>query len=468
LNTGGGVVERISRDSLVGGQMAGMMLLQSEIVFFLSNPKIANIGSDGLGSMLKAQLFDDLEFQEVKYFLIENLPAESAPNQNLTVKWVFSRIVSDLLDYRNIYSQVYSGVTLNFSIVNTEGEAMNIAFTVEGELAQYVTVTNDVISFEPGEKSKDLSYNLALPATLAPGLHKANIVATKLPDDAGGSDTVVGATVSVATQIYVNVPYPGKYLEAALNVISQEDTNIVDFYVPFINRGKQSLSNVTAVIDIYKSGEKVDTLVMNSMGAVSGERKELSYHWDPSHTAGKYTAKATVYYDGDTLNFEKDFNIGPEDFGVLGVSVNDFTLGDVAKVKILVQNKLSDDVNNAVANLKVYDSELQQIVDLKSESYVVPALANKEMVVYWDTEGLDKGQYGSELKVKYNQNFVNKNFKIDVSEDAMIFSGVGFVINSGGSGSIKSSTLMWIVIGILVLANLAWFAWWMGHKKKRL
>lgn len=65
----------------------GVLIFQKpEIVFFLSNPKIANIGSDGLGSMLKAQLFDDLEFQEVKYFLIENLPAESAPNQNLTVK----------------------------------------------------------------------------------------------------------------------------------------------------------------------------------------------------------------------------------------------------------------------------------------------------------------------------------------------------------------------------------------------
>ncbi len=88
----GKVIGKVSSDTAGVSTLAaisdGILIFQKpEIVFFLSNPSIKNAGSDGgLGDMLKVQLFEDPTIQEITYFLIENLPLESAPNENLTVK----------------------------------------------------------------------------------------------------------------------------------------------------------------------------------------------------------------------------------------------------------------------------------------------------------------------------------------------------------------------------------------------
>ena len=356
---------------------------------------------------------------------------------------------------------------VEFSILNTEKKDMNAAFSVEGDLKDYVTIDADVVSFSSTEESKSFKYKLRLPNGLSPGLHTADIITLELPPETNDPGMVIKATVSVVTQWYVYVPYPGKYIESSLDIVTKEETNVVNFYLPFISRGDESIASVKSIIDIYKGSEKITSINTNELSVSSGERKELTAVWNPDVAPGGYNAIANIDYDGNNIKIEKKFNIGPEEFGVLGVSVNDFRLGDVAKIRILVQNKLSDSVPNTFANLKVYDSNLKNLVNLKSENYDIPALSNQEMVVYWDTENLEKGQYGSELKIDYNDKFVSKNFKIDVSETSMSFSGVGFVIADGIQGKTSMTTILVIVIGALVLINLSWLIWWIRHRKKR-
>jgi len=354
---------------------------------------------------------------------------------------------------------------VKFSIVNTESKDMDIAFSVEGALADYINISSDVASIGSGEGLKEFGYILTLPRGLAPGLHRADVIALEVPKGGTEDGTVVRATVSVVTQVYVYVPYPGKFLEASLDIVSRDEENTIDFYVPFISRGEETISSIKGTVDISKGNESVFSLDTNELSASVGERKELRASWNPDVAPGEYRAVVSINYDGEILKLEKEFNVGPEDFGVLGISVNDFKLGDVARIKILVQNKLSDDVAGAFADLSVYDSDLKEIASLTSEKYDVPAESNKEMVVFWDTERLNKGQYGSELDINYNDRFVSKNFKVDVSEDAMLFSGVGFVI-ADDVGGVSSTMILIIVIVFLVLVNLVWLLWWLRHKKK--
>jgi LPXTG-motif cell wall-anchored protein len=84
----GKISSSVAGVSKIAAVCEGVLLFQKpEIVFFLSNPEIKNVGASGsLGDMLKIQLFEDPTVPEVTYFLIENLPLESAPNENLTVK----------------------------------------------------------------------------------------------------------------------------------------------------------------------------------------------------------------------------------------------------------------------------------------------------------------------------------------------------------------------------------------------
>ena len=49
----------------------------------------------------------------------------------------------------------------------------------------------------------------------------------------------------------------------------------------------------------------------------------------------------------------------------------------------------------------------------------------------------------------------------------MAFTGVGFVVASEGGGKLNSSSILYIVIGFLVLINRVWLIWWMKNKKKK-
>jgi len=173
-----------------------------------------------------------------------------------------------------------------------------------------------------------------------------------------------------------------------------------------------------------------------------------------------------IDYDGNKLAIEKEFEVGEEFIKVLGVSADDFQLGEVARIKILVQNKQGNKITKANAEMNVYDSELRQVIDLKSEDYEIPELSNKELIVYWDTKDTEQGRYTSELKVNHDEKISIKNLKIDISKNSMIFSGVGFAI-SNNAGELNIKNLLLIVIGILVLANLLWFLWWLNKSKAK-
>jgi len=351
-----------------------------------------------------------------------------------------------------------------FSVVNTDNKDMNIAFTIEGELKDYVTLDSEVVSFTKDEKQKSFKYNVKLSenAGLEPGLHTADIIAVELPEDVDDPGMIVKATISVVTQLYVFVLYPGKHLEASLDIVDKEGK--VYFYLPLISRGNETINSVKSSIVIYENGKKIDTLNTNDISLGPSEKKELTSVWmNPKE--GKYKAVAEIVYDGKREIIEKEFSIG-ENLEVIGISVDDFELGDIAKIKILVQNKLEKAISEAFANLKVYDSNLESIEDLNSEHYEIPAKSNKEMVVYWDTKELEEGLYDSDLRVDFDKEFINKKFKIEVSETSMNFKGVGFVISEQGSGRPGFFSFLYIIIGALVLINLGWIVWWLRNRRK--
>jgi len=357
---------------------------------------------------------------------------------------------------------------VKFSVANSEKKDMDVAFTVEGALKDYVTLGEDVVHFASSDSSKEFVYIISLQGNeqLEPGLHKADIVAIELPKDRDDLGTVVRASVSVVTQLYLYVLYPGKHLEAELDVMEKEDGKVY-FYTSLIGRGNESIGKVSANIRIHdSSGSEIKVLGTNDAALTPSERKELVAVWE-NPDAGKYMAVAEINFDGETKTIKKEFSVGNE-LSILGISVKDFRLGDIAKIKILVQNKLSEVVKNTFVNLKIYDSKMEQIEDLKSELYDLSSGKNTEMVIYWDTENTIEGLYDSDLRINYDDDeFIEKSFKIDVKESSMSFTGVGFAIASVESGKKTSFVIiLFFVIGILILVNLIWLVWWIRSKRK--
>ena len=60
--------------------------------------------------------------------------------------------------------------------------------------------------------------NLNLPSELTPGLHTGEVFAMQLPSGPTSEGSQILATLAVVTQVYVYVPYPGKYANAKMYV----------------------------------------------------------------------------------------------------------------------------------------------------------------------------------------------------------------------------------------------------------
>ncbi len=358
------------------------------------------------------------------------------------------------------------------SILNTEHKNMQVLVMVQGELNDSITLFDNILDFMPSEESKPIKYKIKFPERIAkePGLHTAEIIVIEIPK-ATASGTFVGATVGVVSQLYVYVPCPGKCIDAELNVLDAENNATATFIVPVINRGKLGIGQARAVIDIYTGlNEKIATIETDSLEIGAGSRTELSAKWPVSVNSGNYIAKISVFYDGETKSFEKQFSIGANMLSIESILVNNFQLGEIAKLQILVENKWNEEIKEVYGNLIVYNHEEQVMADVKSATESVPALSKKELIAYWDTVGVDEGEYNGKLYVKYGKKSSDKNLILKISQDNLEIFGVGYAIRPKGGKGTNMVTILTILVVLLLIVNLAWFVFYkrimMKRKKK--
>ncbi|MDP2925379.1 MAG: hypothetical protein Q8N99_03340 [Nanoarchaeota archaeon] len=354
---------------------------------------------------------------------------------------------------------------VDFSVLNNEHKNIQVLLFTQGELNESITLFNSTVEFLPSEEAKSFKYRVNVPNEIEniPGVHVAEVVAMEIPKPGAG-----GGFVGIS-QVLVVVPYPGKYLEAELNILDAEAGGNVTFIIPAINRGKVGIGDARASIGIYTAlNEKVGSVESDSSQVKSGERSELSAKWLANVNQGNYLAKVTLFYDGETRAFEKQFAIGSQALSIESIMVNNFKLGDIAKLEILVENKWSQELISVFANLLIYNTDNQAMADIKSANENIPALSKKQLIAYWDTVGVSEGEYNGKLMVKYGQKSTDKNLVLKVSEDSIDVSGVGFAIRPKSSGKgISLTTILLALVVVLLIVNLAWFIFFKRMMKKK-
>ena len=348
--------------------------------------------------------------------------------------------------------------SVGFEILNSGNEDMKVVFSAQGELAKYISLGDTEASISASEGSKAFSYNLNLPSELIPGLHTGEVFAMQLPSGPTSEGSQILATLAVVTQVHVYVPYPGKYASSSLTIYNANQGEEVVFVFPVVSQGEFDLTAVRASVDIYnKLNEKVDSFNTDSIAVMSGARKELAYRWKADVPIGDYLAKASLIYDEGTLNLEETFSVGSEDLELREISVSGFSLGEIAKLEMLVENKWSEPISGAHVATKIMNERGDVVSSFESATYDVDALSKKVFVSYWDTAGVRVGTYETEVSINYGDKSSKKALKFDVKKNKLTIIGLGYVISEDGG---ESNTLMIVLISVivlLVLINLLWF-----------
>lgn len=349
---------------------------------------------------------------------------------------------------------------VEFEIINSDGKDMNLnAMVVSGELDGYISLPVKEMFVSAGEGSKKFSYEISLPGGLSPGIHKGEILIIESPGESDLSQTQVLATLAVVTQIHVYVPYPGKYANADMVIYNANQGENVLFVFPVVSAGEFDLTSVRANVDIFNSmGEKVDSFTTATISVPSGEKKELVYEWKADAPIGNYRATAGLIYDEGVVNLEKQFTIGSRELELKEIKVNNFRLGQIAKLEMLVENKWSEPISGVYIETKIKKDNGDVVSLFQSSSQSIEALSKQIFASYWDTAGVREGTYETEISINYADKSSKNNLKFKVEKDELVILGLGYVVSEDSDGSRDSLVMVLaVVVGVLVLINLLWF-----------
>lgn len=349
----------------------------------------------------------------------------------------------------------------SFTIVNPEGKNMELNIYVRGELTQYIKLEKTSVSLTSNDASISISYDLNLPSELSPGTNIGEIVISESSKQSSG-ENFIGATLSVVTQVYVYVPYPGRYAEAIMNILNADSNGDVTFIIPISNLGEFDLNNVYANVDVYSSlNEKISSFNTHSINIKSQEKEDLIYKWNAKElSTGNYYAKAAVIYEDKVINLDGTFRVGSTTLELQNLYVNNFNLGEIVKVDMLVENKWSEPISGARSIMEIYGKQGNLLDKIISPDYTISGLSKEIMSAYWDTNGVYEGDYDTKVTLEYANNRIDNNLVLQVSQNKLTVIGLGYVISEDGrssGGENSTMTILFIVIGILVLVNLLWF-----------
>jgi len=358
--------------------------------------------------------------------------------------------------------------TVEFKVLNNEHKDMKVALYVGGKLGKYVTLSTYELDFTSADESKTATYKFKLPETMTePGSHGVEIVAGEVAEEGAVSGISMVVNLVVASQLIINVPYPGKYATTELKVAETGRTDQVDFIVVANNLGTQNIVEAKGTIDIFgPTNEKLATIQSDSGPISANGRGEFKAAWSGDINPGQYLAKLSLSYDGDIAEAERVFNVGSSQIEINNINVRDFKLGEIAKFEIEVENKWSDTMKEVYTEL-IIKEDVNEIGKFKSASEDVSALSKETLIAYWDTAGVEEGVYDATVILYYDGKSASQDMKAHISLTSIYFDAFGTGAVTGGP---IDGEFNWTVIIIvaLVLINIGWFVYFKlkGRKKK--
>jgi len=354
---------------------------------------------------------------------------------------------------------------VELTVLNNEQKDLSLALNVEGELSKYVTLEEKDIRLTPSEGSKTIRYKVKLPENIEkPGIQESKIIIreAKSVTEAG---VIVGASLSVASILNINVPYEGKYAEANLFITSQEGEAI--FVIQITNYGKEDIEKATASIDIFEGDKKIITLQTDEKPIGQQMRKELTTKWADTKP-GTYKAKAKITYDGKKIETEKEFKTIGFLIKFIDVAVKNFNLGQIAKFQILLENAANEKAEDVYARMTLNDQTGRKIMDVESQRIQLQPQERKEVQAYWDTETVQKGNYGGKAELYANSEIWEAPMSMEVLQNE-IKTRIGptaMAVTETKTGY-KTTPLIGMLVIALIIVNIAWYLYYKKKSKNK-
>lgn len=349
--------------------------------------------------------------------------------------------------FNNIDFQPDINKNYSFKVYNTDNKEFGAIITVDGSLSSYIDLKQDYIDVDANESFKVINYELKLPEKLEPGSYTSKIRVTEVPKGTKGA-SVITAALGVNHQINLNVPAKGKYLAADFYI---QNKNLI---ITINNIGEQDIILIKPHIEVY---EDLDQMFKTDIAAFSlrkGEQRTTTQSL-ASIEPGVYKIRVYIVYDELEKTIEKELAIGEISVEIRTISIQEFKLGEIAKIDVEMQNKWNKELKDLYIELSVTKNNVKY-GSYKSESFDIDSRSSKTISTYWDTRDKELGNYDASFVLYYNGKTTQKSYTLTLAEKTI---------------ETKEKKPEWltplvIIIIILVILNILIFLIYFKRKKE--
>ncbi|MEM5798330.1 MAG: hypothetical protein QXG26_02940 [Candidatus Aenigmatarchaeota archaeon] len=300
-----------------------------------------------------------------------------------------------------------ANLTYDFWVLNNLNETRSIELYPTGELADRITIYGDKQFELEGQKVRQFSFSILLPEELEPGLHKSGIGAIEgLPSGREGG-TQLAARAAVIMQVWIRVPYPGKYAEISIEAKDVELGQPTPFTIHVKNLGSEDIT-AEDEIEIWNGDKKVAELSAGSVSVAAKGTENLYASWK-ADSAGVYKAIANVKYDGKNASASTFFRVGALDIEILDLSKEIVQAGEIAKFKVKLKSKWNAEIRSIYADVEIL-KDGNVLKTGRSAPFMLGVWEEREIPIYVETQGLELGVYDAKVKVYFDNRTKEKDF----------------------------------------------------------
>ena len=295
--------------------------------------------------------------------------------------------------------------TYFFTIINSEHEDLDVVIYPEGEIADFIALSDTQLHFSPDEFSKKVYFKLN-PNT-PPGSYFGKIVVQQAIPYFKIGDNIVTARVRLSHKVNVELPYPKKYIKASL--FSNIKNETVELGLRLRNLGEERIENVEAHIAVKEKERTLIDFISEAAGLNPGEEKILSKSFSRKIFGnGIYQFVSTVEYDESTIELLDKIVIGRPEIK-LKYHTKKLTRGKINKLYFYLYNDWNEKLDDVEIEFDVVRNDEIIGSGKISKFSLLPKTINKICSFVEVPFHIKPGNYGLVIEIHEG----NRTFKFD-------------------------------------------------------
>jgi len=331
----------------------------------------------------------------------------------------------------------------------------DVSIHLEGRLAEYATVDKEVIRSADRDRQFNVRIQFKKKHDVPPGHHKIYI---KLNEIIGPSGATVGTSINVITGIVVHVIYPGKYAEfTSLKVSNTGENGTITMTATLNSYGDTDIENAMVLFIITDKEDHELKRVLSKSRPLSA-LESLQFYEEINTTGivpGVYYLKATAVTDTQELKLKKEFRIGGKTVDIMAHD-SIFETGKISPFSIKIRSNWNEPMAGVYGIFNISDNLY------KTPTIELAAWEDNTLSGYVDVSALAVGNYSANIRVYFEDIYVNKPITLQVIEEIIELPEE----KPGISLKLKAIIIISLAIAILLIADVIWIRSQIKKKKR--